>query len=238
MTSVRTSVTVETTPHRAFRTFTAGIDRWWPRAHHIGRSPLARIAIEPWPGGRWYSTCEDGSELDVGKVVAWQPPARLVLTWQITAQWVIDPAFASEVEVRFVAEGPRATRVELEHRLDAYGADADAMRGPLEAPDGWAGSLAAFARAATAPKFLMTYEATPEGLAQAPAHLPGHVARLDAFWARGTLLMAGPVLDGSGRAFGVFTSREAADEFIREDPFVVHGVVARWSVVEWNEVLG
>jgi uncharacterized protein YciI len=87
-------------------------------------------------------------------------------------------------------------------------------------------------------KYLMTYESTPEGLANARTHFAAHRARLDQFHARGTLLMAGPVLDGSGRAFGVFTTREAAEEFIRDDPFVVNGVVARWTVVEWNEVLG
>jgi uncharacterized protein YciI len=87
------------------------------------------------------------------------------------------------------------------------------------------------------PKYLMIYEATPDGLAKARAYFPAHRDRLDAFQARGTLLMAGPVLDGTGRAFGVFTTREAADEFIREDPFIVHGVVARSTVAEWNEVL-
>lgn len=86
-------------------------------------------------------------------------------------------------------------------------------------------------------KYLMTYETSPEGMAKAREHLPAHRDRLDRFHARGTLLMAGPVLDQSGRAFGVFTTREAAEEFIREDPFIVHGVVARWTVVEWNEVL-
>lgn len=86
-------------------------------------------------------------------------------------------------------------------------------------------------------KYLMTYESTPEGLAKAREHFAAHRDRLDRFHARGTLLMAGPLLDQSGRALGVFTTREAAEEFIREDPFVVHGVVARWTVVEWNEVL-
>jgi uncharacterized protein YciI len=78
---------------------------------------------------------------------------------------------------------------------------------------------------------------TPEGLARARDHLPAHRERLDLFNARGTLLLAGPLVDTTGRALGVFTSRAAAEEFIREDPFVVHGVVAAWTVVEWNEVL-
>lgn len=86
-------------------------------------------------------------------------------------------------------------------------------------------------------KYLMTYESTPEGLAKARAHFAAHRDRLNQFHARGSLLMAGPLLDTSGRALGVFTTREAAEEFIRDDPFVVHGVVARWTVVEWNEVL-
>jgi uncharacterized protein YciI len=68
-------------------------------------------------------------------------------------------------------------------------------------------------------------------------HMAAHRDRLDRFNARGTLLMAGPLLDASGRAIGVFTSRAAAEDFIRDDPFVVHGVVAKWSVVEWSEVL-
>jgi len=90
---------------------------------------------------------------------------------------------------------------------------------------------------AVQPKYLMTYETTPEGLAKAREHLAAHRERLDLFHARGSLLMAGPLLDTSGRALGVFTTREAAEEFIRDDPFIVHGVVARWTVVEWNEVL-
>lgn len=238
MISIVKHIVVETSQQRAFRVFTDGIDRWWPREHHIGASPLERMVVEPKPGGRWYSICRDGSEINVGKVVSWEPPARLVLTWQITAQWQYDPDFATEVEIRFVAEGPRRTRVELEHKhLERYGADSETLRKAFESDDAWVGSLAAFGRAAVAPKFLMTYETTPEGMAKAREHLPAHRDRLDLFHARGTLLMAGPMMDGTGRAFGVFTSREAAEDFIRDDPFVVHGVVASWAVAEWNEVL-
>ena len=83
----------------------------------------------------------------------------------------------------------------------------------------------------------MTYESTKETLAKAPPLMAGHRDRLDAFQRRGKLLMAGPVLDGSGRAFGVFTSQEAADEFIAGDPFVTGGVVVQHSIVPWMEVL-
>ncbi len=86
-------------------------------------------------------------------------------------------------------------------------------------------------------KYLMLYETEPEGLARAPAHFAAHRARLDEFHARGALLMAGPLLNPVDRALGVFTSREAAEEFIQGDPFVLNGVVTRWSIREWNEVL-
>jgi uncharacterized protein YndB with AHSA1/START domain len=146
---VRKTVTVEASPERAFRVFTQGIDRWWPRQHHIGQSPLKRAVLEPRLGGRWYSVCEDGSECEVGKVLSWEPPERLVLAWQITAHWQYDPSFVTEVEVLFIAEGPRRTRVELEHRdLDRFGAAAVELRERIGAASGWGLILESFARAA------------------------------------------------------------------------------------------
>lgn len=238
MISVKKQIVVETSQQRAFRTFTDGIDRWWPREHHHGASPLERMVVEPRAGGRWYSICKDGSEVDIGKVVAWDPPARLVLTWQITAQWQYDPGFVTEIEVGFVAEGPRRTRVELEHKqLERYGAQSETLRKMFESDEAWLASLRAFAGATAKVKYVMFYEPSAEDLAGAPAHLAAHRERLDQFQARGTLVMAGPLLDGSHRALGIFTTREAAEDFIQGDPFVVHGVVKRWSIAEWNEVL-
>jgi uncharacterized protein YciI len=236
--SVKKQIVVETSQQRAFRTFTDGIDRWWPREHHIGASPLERMVVEPRAGGRWYSICKDGTEIGVGRVVAWEPPERLVLTWQITAAWQYDPEFVTEIEVRFTAEGPRRTRVELEHKnLERYGAESETLKKMFESDEAWVASLRAFGRATGEPKFVMFYESTPEGLAKAREHIAAHRDRLDQFNARGQLLLAGPLSDMSGRALGVFVSRAAAEEFIAGDPFVVHGVVAKWSVVEWNEVL-
>jgi uncharacterized protein YciI len=83
----------------------------------------------------------------------------------------------------------------------------------------------------------MFYELAPDGLPKAQEHFRGHRARLDEFHARGTLLMAGPFANPTEGALGIFTSREAAEEFIQGDPFVVHGVVGKWTVREWNEVL-
>jgi uncharacterized protein YndB with AHSA1/START domain len=115
---VRKTLVVNATPQQAFEVFTAGIDRWWPKSHGIGSAPLRQSVIEPYVGGRWYSTHEDGSSVTVGHVIVWQPPKRLIVSWEISADWKPDPrpAFTSEVEVRFVPEGEGRTRVEVEHR--------------------------------------------------------------------------------------------------------------------------
>jgi uncharacterized protein YndB with AHSA1/START domain len=147
--SVRKSVVVKTSVENAFRVFTEDIDRWWPRGHHIGSSPLKRAVLEPRSGGRWYAISEDGSECDTGKVLTWDPPRRLVLAWQITSEWKFDPKFLTEVEVSFSAEGPKSTRVELEHRnLDRFGYKAEELRKAIDAPDGWGSMLEAYATAA------------------------------------------------------------------------------------------
>jgi len=147
--AVRKKVVVATSAERAFRVFTDGIDRWWPREHHIGASPLKRAVLEPRAGGRWYAVCEDGSECDTGKVLTWDPPHRLVLGWQITAQWKFDPGFLTEVEVTFTPEGPKKTLVQLEHRnLERYGASATELRKSIDSPGGWGQTLENFAAAA------------------------------------------------------------------------------------------
>ena len=146
---VRKSVRVGAPPERAFRVFTDGIRRWWPKSHHIGASDLDFQVIEPKAGGRWCEHCVDGSECDIGKVLVWEPPARLVLGWQLTADWKFDPSLITEVEVRFIADGANATRVELEHRkLERYGERADAYRTIIDSPEGWGGLLQLFKQTA------------------------------------------------------------------------------------------
>jgi uncharacterized protein YndB with AHSA1/START domain len=142
---VRKSVLVAAPPARAFEVFTAGIGRWWPKSHHIGAADLDTIMIEPREGGRWFERGVDGVECEVGKVMVWDPPTRLVLAWQLTPEWKYDPALVTEVEVRFTAEG-NGTRVELEHRnLERLGDRADAVRQQIDAPNGWGGLLQLFA---------------------------------------------------------------------------------------------
>jgi uncharacterized protein YndB with AHSA1/START domain len=144
---VRKSLVVEASPQRAFEVFTAGIDRWWPKSHGIGATPVRESVIEPFEGGRWYTRHEDGSDVVIGHVRVWQPGARLVVSWEISPDWKPEPrvALASEVEVRFAADGAH-TRVELEHRnFERMGAaGGEKMRGAVDG--GWPGLLELFAR--------------------------------------------------------------------------------------------
>jgi uncharacterized protein YciI len=85
-------------------------------------------------------------------------------------------------------------------------------------------------------KYVLFYESSDDVRAKAPVHFPAHRARLDEFHARGVLLMVGPFGTPEEGAMAVFTTREAAEEFVKDDPFVLHGVVRRWYVREWQEV--
>ena len=92
----------------------------------------------------------DGVECEIGKVLIWDPPARLVLNWQLNADFSFDPALITEVEVRFIADGENATRVELEHRdLERLGDRAEAFRQQIDSPGGWDGLLQLFSQTAS-----------------------------------------------------------------------------------------
>jgi uncharacterized protein YndB with AHSA1/START domain len=146
---VRREIMVEAPQEKAFRVFTE-FTAWWPHQYHIGQEDVAEIVLEPHEGGRWYERGVDGSECDWGRVLVWGPPHRVVFTWQITGAWQFDPdpAHASEIEVRFVEEGPQESRVEVEHRhferLDGGQAVHDAIRGG----GGWALLLESYAKTA------------------------------------------------------------------------------------------
>jgi uncharacterized protein YndB with AHSA1/START domain len=148
---VRKAVVVQATPQRAFDVFTAGIDRWWPKSHGIGSTPVRESIIEPYVGGRWYAKCEDGTDVTVGHVRVWQPGERFVVTWEISAAWKPDAraAFSSEVEVRFLDDSNGRTRVELEHRnFERMGAaEGETMRKNVDG--GWPALLDLFANEAS-----------------------------------------------------------------------------------------
>ena len=121
----------------------------WLPSHKLGKTPFEDVILEPRAGGRWYERSEDGSEWNWGKVLVWEPPTRLVLSWHISANFVYEPCLTTELEVRFVEEGD-GTRVDLEHRdLERYGAQTDSVRATFESPAGWSGLLQAFAASAT-----------------------------------------------------------------------------------------
>jgi uncharacterized protein YndB with AHSA1/START domain len=150
-TSVRTSITVEAPIERAFSQFTEGIGTWWPQEHHILEAELAEMVFEPYEGGHVFDRGVDGSECRWARVLIYEPPSRVVISWDINARWQIetDPEKTSEVEVRFAAEGPDRTHVELEHRnLDRHGEGWEQMRDAVGSPGGW--DLRRFADAAKA----------------------------------------------------------------------------------------
>ena len=142
---IQRSIVVPASPERAFAVFTSGMTSWWPKTHHIGEAPIAEIVIEPFKGGRWYTRHEDGAETYTGFVLAWEPPLRLVLTWQISADWRYDASLITTVEVTFEpVEG--GTRVTIEHRdLDRYGPEAERMHRVFSGPSAWVGMLDAYA---------------------------------------------------------------------------------------------
>ncbi|HEY2682439.1 MAG TPA: SRPBCC family protein [Steroidobacteraceae bacterium] len=147
--AIRKVLNLRATPQRAFEVFTAGIDRWWPRTHHIGKSPLKQVIIEPRVGGRWYSTHEDGSECPWGDVLCYEPPSLLMLAWRINAQFQFDQALLTTVELRFTAVNESETRVDFEHRdLERFG-DSEAAGKTREAMGGgWGQILILFQNAA------------------------------------------------------------------------------------------
>lgn len=149
-TTVTRTITVRAARQHAFTVFTERFFSWWPKGHHIGDAELADAVIEPREGGRWYERGIDGTECDWGQVLAWEPPARLLLSWHLQGDWTYDPdpAKASEIEVRFVAESDVLTRVELEHRHIERHDLAEDVRSGVSGAGGWAGILAAFAEVA------------------------------------------------------------------------------------------
>jgi uncharacterized protein YndB with AHSA1/START domain len=142
---INRSVVVKAEVERSFAAFTGRMGRWWPRSHSIGSAPMADVIVEPRVGGRWYERSGDGAECEWGKVLAWDPPGRLILAWQLDANWKYDPALVLEVEITFTALQGGMTRVDLEHRnLERYGDKAAAVRDMIGSDNGWMGILKSF----------------------------------------------------------------------------------------------
>jgi uncharacterized protein YndB with AHSA1/START domain len=147
-TSVRHEVVVDAPIDRAFSVFTKGFGSFKPPEHNILGVDIAETVFELHEGGAVYDKGVDGSECRWARVLAYDPPNRVLISWDISPQWQIetDPAKTSEVDVRFIAEAPNRTRVELEHRnIDRHGDGWQAVREGVDADQGWPLYLQRFA---------------------------------------------------------------------------------------------
>jgi hypothetical protein len=150
---VRKSVRVEASIERAFHVFVEQMETWWPKDHHIGSREWELIVIEPRVGGRWYEQDAVGGQCDWGTVLQWDPPHKARFSWHVgpnrdSGEWSFDPdaSRASELEIRFTADGG-ATRVELEHsRLERHRIGAEKLRAIFDSPGAWEQILASYVR--------------------------------------------------------------------------------------------
>ena len=150
--AVRKSVRVEAEQARAFSVFVEQMESWWPASHHIGDTPFQAIFVEPRVGGRWYERNVKGEECTWGWVLAWDPPRMVRFSWHVgpghdKPDWQFDPDLsrASELEIRFTQEGPRATLVELEHgKLERHGEGHEQLRALFDGPGAWVTILALY----------------------------------------------------------------------------------------------
>ena len=150
---IRKCVVVGTGVERAFALFTAKFDAIKPREHNLLSVPIAETVFEPRVGGHIYDVGIDGSLCKWARVLAYEPPSRVVFSWDIGPTWQLetDPAKTSEVEVRFIAESDDRTRVELEHRhLDRHGPAWRAVADGVDGDAGWPLYLSRYVEIATA----------------------------------------------------------------------------------------
>ncbi len=139
-TATRHSIVVEAPIERAFSVFTDGFGTFKPREHNLLEVDIAETVFETRVGGHIYDRGVDGSECRWARVLAFEPPDRVVFSWDISPQWQIETDLdkTSEVEVRFIAEAADRTRVELEHRnLDRHGPGWESARDGVAGDQGW-----------------------------------------------------------------------------------------------------
>jgi uncharacterized protein YndB with AHSA1/START domain len=139
-TTVRHEVVVNVPIERAFSVFTNDFGKFKPPDHNLLEVPVAETVFEAHVGGSVYDKGVDGSECHFARVLVYEPPNRVVISWDISPQWTVEPDHekTSEVEVRFIAEAPDRTRVELEHRnLERHGDGWDSVRDGVDGDNGW-----------------------------------------------------------------------------------------------------
>jgi len=140
---LRREIALACSPERAFRAFTEHVDLWWPHAHRKSHEHAMRFTRDA-----LIQTAADGSEWTMGRVLAWDPPNRVVVTWQINGQWQFDPdpAHASEVDVRFTADGPDRTTVDISHQYVERLVGAQAVYDAFLQGGSWTAMLERFAK--------------------------------------------------------------------------------------------
>jgi uncharacterized protein YndB with AHSA1/START domain len=150
-TDVRVAVHVDAAPEQAFRTFVERGDDWWPGVYRLGEAERTDLRIEPRAGGRWYEETADGARCDWGRVLAWEPPGAVALSWQISPRFAAesDPERASRVDVTFAAAGDGTIVSLVHHELERHGEEWPALRESLAAEGGWPGVMAAYAALAS-----------------------------------------------------------------------------------------
>ena len=139
-TAVNRSIVIEASAEHAFKIFTERFGDFKPREHNLLGSPITETVFEGHVGGHIYDRGQDGSECRWARILVYEPPTRVVFSWDIGVQWQIeaDPDNTSEVEVRFIAESPTRTRVELEHRhLDRHGPGWQSLADGVAGDQGW-----------------------------------------------------------------------------------------------------
>lgn len=139
-TVVKRQIVVSAPIERAFRVFIEQFDHIKPRDHNLLRVPIAKTVFEPRVGGHVFDRGVDGSECHWARVLAYEAPHHVVISWDINARWEVetDPDRTSEVEIRFISESPDRTRVEVEHRkLEAHGEGWEAVRAGVASDAGW-----------------------------------------------------------------------------------------------------
>ena len=137
---VRKQIVVDAPQEQAFDVFTRRFGDFKPREHNLLGAPITETVFEPQVGGNIYDVGEDGSECRWARILAYEPPSRVVFSWDIGPTWQLedDPENASEVEVRFIAESADRTRVELEHRhIDRHGPGWEAVHEGIDGDAGW-----------------------------------------------------------------------------------------------------
>jgi uncharacterized protein YndB with AHSA1/START domain len=152
--AIRKTLEIGCSSERAFEVFAEQMGRWWPREHHLGDAPFRDVRIDRFPGGDWYEVDDSGRRCPWGRVLAYEPPHRLLLAWHLDTQFSFDPAVerASEIEVRFLALAPDRTRVEFEHRhLRRHGAGYEELTQKVGSDGGWGGILKAYVGLASHP---------------------------------------------------------------------------------------